>query len=63
MMDGLSRGDTPAALERCHRVLVLCGSRMPEAARNFRRLMEGPCQMDSAQPMALLVAVGQHPSD
>ena len=61
MMDGLIRGDTPAALERCHRVLVLCGSRMPEAARNFRRLMEGPCQMDSAQPMALLVAVGQHP--
>ncbi len=61
MMDGLTRGAVPAALERCHRVLVLCGSRMPEAARNFRRLMEGPVQMDSTQPMALLVAVGQQP--
>ena len=61
MMDGLTRGVVPAALERCHRVLVLCGSRMPEAARNFGRLMEGPAQMESTQPMALLVAVGQQP--
>ena len=61
MMDGLVRGSIPSALERCHRILVLCGSRMPEALRNFRRLMDGPCRMNSAQPMALLVAVGQQP--
>ena len=45
MMDGLQRETIPKALERCRRVLVLCGSRMPEAQVNFDRLLKGdqPC--------------------
>ena len=38
MMDGLSNATAPASLNRCRRILLLCGSRMPEAERNFSRL-------------------------
>jgi uncharacterized protein (TIGR03492 family) len=40
MMDGGSSDPLPAALAGRRRVLLLAGSRMPEAARNFGRLLE-----------------------
>ena len=62
MMDGLHREEPPAALARCRRVLVLCGSRMPEANGNFRRLLAGTHRLEGFQtPVALLVAVGSQP--
>ena len=62
MMDGLTNGDVPASLGRCRRVLLLCGSRVPEALRNFRRLLDGVSRLKADQPIAVLVAVGSQPS-
>ena len=62
MMDGLQRKTIPKALERCRRVLVLCGSRMPEAQVNFDRLLKAISLVQSAVPMGFLVAAGAEPS-
>ena len=61
MMDGLRRDPVPAALCRCRRVLLLCGSRMPEALDNFTRLLGSLTSMHTAVPLAVLVAVGSQP--
>ena len=62
MMDGLCRESPPAALERCRRILMLCGSRMPEAGSNFRRLLATARPLEtSSTPLALLAAVGSQP--
>ena len=62
MMDGLRRESPPAALERCRRILMLCGSRMPEAGNNFRRLLAAARPLEtSTTPVALLAAVGSQP--
>ena len=61
MMDGLVVSPPPAALDRCRRVLLLCGSRMPEAQTNFRRLLAGLKQVNLDQPLAVLVPVGNQP--
>ena len=62
MMDGLEPTPVPAALARCRRVLMLCGSRMPEASRNFRRLLAVAARLNGKGPTALLLAVGKEPS-
>ena len=61
MMDGLRLSTPPASLERCRRILLLCGSRMPEALNNFRRLIQGLMQMPSPVPLAVLAALGSSP--
>ncbi|WP_186572187.1 lipid-A-disaccharide synthase-related protein [Synechococcus sp. PROS-U-1] len=61
MMDGLRIHPLPSALERCRRVLLLCGSRMPEAQRNLQRLVRSAMSLPGLVPMALLVAVGAQP--
>ena len=61
MMDGLRQSPTPDSLERCRRILLLCGSRMPEALNNFRRLIQGLMQMPSPVPLAVLAALGSAP--
>ena len=61
MMDGLQRSSPPAALERCRRVLLLCGSRTPEATRNFNQLLSGLSHLETPVPLAVLVAVGRQP--
>jgi uncharacterized protein (TIGR03492 family) len=43
-------------------VLLLCGSRMPEARRNFQRLMAGVGRLRTTIPIAILAAVGPQPS-
>ena len=62
MMDGLNRQAPPAALERCRRVLLLCGSRTPEASRNFHHLLAGLEHLQTPVPVAILVAVGGQPN-
>ena len=61
MMDGLSNATAPACLIRCRRILLLCGSRMPEAIRNFSRLLHGLSPLPSDRPIAVLVALGSKP--
>ena len=63
MMDGLGRAPSPTTLERCRRVLLLCGSRMPEALTNFRRLISALIGMPSPVPLAVLAALGTTPSE
>ena len=55
MMDGLTNSDVPASLGRCRRVLLLCGSRIPEAIRNFRRLLDGVSRLKADQPVPFLL--------
>ena len=62
MMDGLQRSHPPAALERCRRILLLCGSRMPEALNNAERLLSSLQGFDSSVPLTLLMATGSQPS-
>jgi uncharacterized protein (TIGR03492 family) len=61
MMDGLKRSPAPAALERCRRILLLCGSRMPEALRNAERLLKALEGWQGTVPIALLMATGSQP--
>jgi conserved hypothetical protein len=51
MMDGFRATPVPAALERCRRILLLCGSRMPEALRNAERLLQALEGWPSPVPM------------
>ena len=60
MMDGLQVQPLPSALDRCRRVLLLCGSRMPEAQRNLQRLVRSAMALPGRVPM-VLVAVGAQP--
>lgn len=61
MMDGFRSTPVPAALERCRRILLLCGSRMPEALRNAERLLQALEGWQSTVPIALLMATGSQP--
>ncbi|MEB3158609.1 MAG: lipid-A-disaccharide synthase-related protein [Synechococcus sp.] len=63
MMDGLKTSPPPAALERCRRLLLLCGSRMPEALRNAERLLRSLQGFQSDVPLTLLMATGSRPSE
>ena len=58
MMDGLRTAPPPASLQRCRRVLLLCGSRMPEACRNLERLLTAIAPLSNTTPLAVLVALG-----
>ena len=62
MMDGLCLAPAPQSLERCRRILLLCGSRMPEALNNFRRLINALIRLPSSVPVAVLAAMGSAPS-
>ena len=62
MMDGLQKLPIPDELKPFRRLLVLCGSRIPEAERNFQRLIEATSFVNSQSPIAVLVALGSEPS-
>jgi uncharacterized protein (TIGR03492 family) len=59
MMDGLEAPPLPAALAQRRRLLLLPGSRMPEALGNLRRLL--PALRDPREPTTVLVATGARP--
>ena len=66
MMDGLGGAPLPAALGRHRRVLLLPGSRMPEALSNLRRLLAALPELprDSSEGEAawlVLLATGRQP--
>ena len=62
MMDGLQRIALPNALKRFRRLLLLCGSRSPEAQENFKRLIKAISLVDHQVPIVILVPLGSEPS-
>ncbi|MBM5807361.1 MAG: sugar synthetase [Cyanobacteria bacterium M_surface_10_m2_179] len=62
MMDGLAAEPLPAELLQRRCVLLLGGSRMPEALGNLRRLLEGLGQAALVQPLLVLAPCGSQPS-
>ncbi len=62
MMDGFVTGPPPESLNAFRRLLLLCGSRMPEAGENFKRLINALADFEAPEPLAVLVPVGAQPS-
>ena len=62
MMDGMQTLPLPTGLKSFRRVLLLCGSRVPEARSNFSRLIKATQLIKSKTPIAILVALGSQPS-
>ncbi len=62
MMDGFETFQCPISLKKSRRLILLCGSRMPEAKTNFRRLISVIERIKINSSMAVLVAVGSEPS-
>jgi uncharacterized protein (TIGR03492 family) len=60
MMDGFHPSPLPAWLKARRRLLLLPGSRMPEAQRNFRALLQGLA--GNLPPSTILVTTGNQPS-
>jgi uncharacterized protein (TIGR03492 family) len=61
MMDGLLSAPLPPWLEGRRRLLLLPGSRMPEALRNLRRLLAA-LPPAPREPMTVLLTTGSRPS-
>ena len=55
MMDGISRTNCPNDLERYRRLILLCGSRLPEAYQNFKKLLIAIQLIQISSPLAVLV--------
>jgi uncharacterized protein (TIGR03492 family) len=62
MMDGLQAEPLPPALQGRRRLLLLGGSRMPEALGNLRRLLEALALLRPAEPLLVLAPCGSRPS-
>ncbi len=61
MMDGFNEGNCPDSLISYRRLLLLCGSRMPEAKYNLIRLLKGVTSLDTKLPLAIFIALGVEP--
>ncbi len=62
MMDGFKKTQMPLALASKRRLLLLCGSRMPEAIVNFQNILKAINLIRTKEPMSILVALGAEPS-
>lgn len=62
MMDGFSSAPLPAWLHSHQRLILLAGSRMPEALANARRLLDCLARWQPAQNTVVLVASGSAPA-
>ena len=62
MMDGLEPDPLPAALLACRRLLLLGGSRMPEALANLERLLRSLALAKVEEPLLLLAPTGARPT-
>jgi uncharacterized protein (TIGR03492 family) len=62
MMDGLQAEPLPPTLQGRRRLLLLGGSRMPEALGNLRRLLEALVLLSAAEPLLVLAPCGSRPS-
>ena len=62
MCDGFQPSALPPWLEDGRRLLLLPGSRMPEALHNGKRLLAGLAAWNCPQPSTVLLACGDQPS-
>ena len=62
MMDALEPDPLPPELAAPRRLLLLGGSRMPEALANLRRLLQALARLPEAEPLLLLAPTGSRPS-
>jgi uncharacterized protein (TIGR03492 family) len=62
MMDGLQAEPLPPVLQGRRRLLLLGGSRMPEALGNLRRLLEALDLLREVEPLLVLAPCGSRPS-
>jgi uncharacterized protein (TIGR03492 family) len=62
MMDGLDSAPLPTRLRPRRRLLLLAGSRMPEALRNAERLLSALNELPAGAPVTVLLATGREPS-
>jgi uncharacterized protein (TIGR03492 family) len=62
MMDGLEPAPLPTRLRTRRRLLLLAGSRMPEALRNAEQLLSALNQLQSGAAITVLLATGREPS-
>jgi uncharacterized protein (TIGR03492 family) len=62
MMDGLEPQALPADVLGHRRLLLLGGSRMPEALGNLRRLLEALALVRSTEPLLVLAPSGSRPA-
>ncbi len=61
MLDGLAGAGPPPGLQQRRRLLLLPGSRMPEALGNGARLLEALARWPAPQPSTVLMACGSEP--
>jgi uncharacterized protein (TIGR03492 family) len=61
MMDGFPLEPLPQVLTRWRRLVLLCGSRLPEALANFGRLLAALDQLPDPAPMLILCPTGSRP--
>jgi uncharacterized protein (TIGR03492 family) len=62
MMDQLDRRPLPEVLGQRRRIVLLCGSRLPEALANARRLLTGLACSPAREPQVVLCPTGSRPS-
>ena len=62
MMDGFTSEPLPAWLQDRPRLLLLAGSRMPEALHNLRRLLAALPEAATTPALSLLLATGSRPN-
>ena len=62
MMDGFASQPLPKPLQGRARLLLLAGSRLPEALFNLRRLLAALPAAGSGPPLSVLLATGSRPS-
>lgn len=62
MMDGLEAAPLPTRLRTRRRLLLLAGSRMPEALRNAEQLLSALNQLQSGAAITVLLATGREPT-
>ncbi len=62
MMDGLQTLILPNQLQDFRRLILLCGSRAPEAQENFERLLSAAELVQTKCPILIFVALGSDPS-
>ncbi|WP_320676049.1 lipid-A-disaccharide synthase-related protein [Prochlorococcus sp. MIT 1300] len=62
MMDGLDVTPTPESLAGFRRLILLCGSRMPEASRNFECLLDVIGRLNFETPLAVFIPLSSQPS-
>ena len=55
MMDGISKRECPNDFQKYRRLILLCGSRLPEAYQNFKKLLIAIQLIQLSSPIAVFV--------